>query len=91
VRRCKLYILEKGTGDFVPPPVYDQALEPRLARWLLQTHDCIDDDAMPLTQEFLGQMLGVRRTSMTIAVRLLQGRHMIRYRRGSAGARRDRL
>jgi CRP-like cAMP-binding protein len=58
------------------------ALEPRLARWLLQTHDCIDDDAIPLTQEFLAQMLGVRRTTVTIAARLLQGSHMIRYRRG---------
>src|SRR5262249_49596290 len=31
-------------------------LEARLARWLLQTQDCCDSDALPLTQEFLGQM-----------------------------------
>src|SRR5262249_57360751 len=43
------------------------ALEARLCRWLLQTHDCVDADAIPLTQEFLGQMLGVRRTTVTIA------------------------
>src|SRR5215467_7051886 len=42
------------------------ALEARLCRWLLQTHDCVDGDAIPLTQEFLGQMLGVRRTTVTI-------------------------
>src|SRR5215813_4807636 len=48
------------------------ALEARLCRWLLQTHDCVDRDVIPLTQEFLGQMLGVRRTTVTIAARLLQ-------------------
>src|SRR5215471_7553271 len=58
------------------------ALEARLCRWLLQTHDCIDGDAIPLTQEFLGQMLGVRRTTVTIAARLLQSAGLLRYRRG---------
>ena len=58
------------------------ALESRLCRWLLQTHDCVDGDAIPLTQEFLAQMLGVRRTTVTIAARLLQSAGLIRYRRG---------
>jgi CRP-like cAMP-binding protein len=58
------------------------ALEARLCRWLLQTHDCIDGDTIPLTQEFLGQMLGVRRTTVTIAARLLQSAGLIHYRRG---------
>jgi CRP-like cAMP-binding protein len=58
------------------------AMEARLCRWLLQTHDCIDGNAIPLTQEFLGQMLGVRRTTVTIAARLLQSAGLIRYRRG---------
>jgi len=58
------------------------ALEARLCRWLLQTHDCVESNAVPLTQEFLGQMLGVRRTTVTIAARLLQSAGMIRYRRG---------
>lgn len=57
-------------------------LEARLCRWLLQSHDCVDGNAIPLTQEFLGQMLGVRRTSVTIAARLLQSAGMIRYHRG---------
>jgi len=57
-------------------------MEARLCRWLLQTHDCIDGDMIPLTQEFLGQMLGVRRTTVTIAARLLQTAGLIRYRRG---------
>jgi len=58
------------------------SLEARLCRWLLQTHDCVDGDVVPLTQEFLGQMLGVRRTTVTIAARLLQATGMINYRRG---------
>jgi CRP-like cAMP-binding protein len=58
------------------------ALEARLCRWLLQTHDCNDGNVILLTQEFLGQMLGVRRTTVTIAARLLQGAGLIRYRRG---------
>jgi len=57
-------------------------LEPRLCRWLLQTHDCVDGDMIPLTQESLAQMLGVRRTTVTITARLLQSAGMIRYRRG---------
>jgi len=58
------------------------AMEARLCRWLLQTQDCIDGNTMPLTQEFLGQMLGVRRTTVTIAARLLQSAGLIRYCRG---------
>jgi CRP-like cAMP-binding protein len=58
------------------------ALEARLCRWLLQTHDCTDGNVIALTQEFLGQMLGVRRTTVTIAARLLQSAGHIRYRRG---------
>ena len=57
-------------------------LEQRLCTRLLQAQDCCDDDNVPLTQESLGQMLGVRRTSVTIEARLLQQQGMISYRRG---------
>ena len=57
-------------------------LEARLCRWLLQTHDCTDSDIIPLTQEFLCQMLGVRRSTVTLVARLLQTAGLIRYRRG---------
>jgi hypothetical protein len=57
-------------------------MEARLCRWLLQTRDCVDGNAIPRTQEFLGQMLGVRRTTVTLAARLLQSAGIIRYRRG---------
>jgi CRP-like cAMP-binding protein len=53
----------------------------KLCRWLLQTHDCIEGNAIPLTQEFLAQMLGVRRITVTIAAQLLQSAGLIRYRR----------
>ena len=43
---------------------------------------CFDGDAMPLTQELLGQMLGVRRTTVTIAAQLMQSAGLISYLRG---------
>jgi CRP-like cAMP-binding protein len=57
-------------------------MEARLGRWLLQAHDCMDGNAIPLTQEFLAQMLGVRRTTVTLAAQLLQSEGLIQYRRG---------
>jgi CRP-like cAMP-binding protein len=56
--------------------------EARLCRWLLSCSDRVNSDTIPLTQEFLGQMLGVRRTTVTIVARMLQAAGMIRYRRG---------
>lgn len=57
-------------------------LAQRLCRWLLHSQDCCDGDSLPLTQEFLGEMLGVRRTSVTHAERQLQDAGIISYRRG---------
>jgi CRP-like cAMP-binding protein len=57
-------------------------LEERLSRWLLQTRDLVRSDTLPLTQEFLSQMLGVQRSSVTLVARKLQDAGLIRYRRG---------
>ena len=57
-------------------------VEQRFCRWLLQTWDRSDNDTISLTQEFLGEMLGVRRTSVTEIAAKLQANGFIRYRRG---------
>ena len=54
----------------------------RCSRWLLMTHDRVGSDEFPLTQEFLSQMLGVRRPSVTVVVGVLQQAGLIRYHRG---------
>ncbi len=55
----------------------------RLARWILMTQDRVLSDRLPLTQEFLGQMLGTRRASVTVAAGALQKAGLIAYARGS--------
>lgn len=55
----------------------------RLARWLLMVHDRIDGDDLPLTHEFLGIMLGVRRSGVTDQIHLLEGVHAIKATRGN--------
>ncbi len=57
-------------------------IEQRLARWLLSVHDCVQVDEIPITQEFIANMLGVRRSGVTIAASSLQKSGMITYRRG---------
>jgi CRP-like cAMP-binding protein len=57
-------------------------LDERLCRWLLQTRDLLGSNTLPLTQEFLAQMLGVHRTSVTLIARKLQESGLIEYRRG---------
>jgi CRP-like cAMP-binding protein len=47
-------------------------LKQRLARWLLMMRDRTDDDALPITQDLLAEMLGVQRPSITIAARGLE-------------------
>jgi CRP-like cAMP-binding protein len=57
-------------------------IEARFARWLLQTSVITDSDIITLTQEFLSEMLGVRRTSVTEVASKLQSAGIISYSRG---------
>jgi CRP-like cAMP-binding protein len=57
-------------------------LEERLARWLLLVCDRVGSKELPLTQEFMSQMLGVRRSGVTEAANTLQKAGLIRYTRG---------
>ena len=56
--------------------------EQRCARWLLQTHDRVGKDEINLTQEFLAQMLGVRRATVSEVAAGLQEKGFIEYSRG---------
>lgn len=58
------------------------SVEARFCRWLLSCHDRIDSDTVSLTQEFLADMLGVQRTTVTAVAGALQAKGLIRYRRG---------
>ena len=58
-------------------------IEARCARWLLLTRDRVDDDTFPLRQEFLAQMLGVTRPTVSVAAGMLQKAGAIRYVRGN--------
>jgi CRP-like cAMP-binding protein len=57
-------------------------VEARLCRCILQSSDHIDSDEVNLTQEFLAEMLGVRRTTVTLVAQSLQKDGLIRYKRG---------
>ncbi|MEH2184505.1 Crp/Fnr family transcriptional regulator [Nostoc sp.] len=54
----------------------------RLARWLLTVSDRLQSEDFLLTQEFIAQMLGVRRSGVTVAANTLSKTRMIRYQRG---------
>jgi CRP-like cAMP-binding protein len=57
-------------------------IEARFCRWLLQSADRAASDTVPLTQEFLAEMLGVRRTSVTEVASKVQNAGVITYSRG---------
>jgi CRP-like cAMP-binding protein len=58
------------------------SVEQRAARWLLMTHDRVAGDGFELTQEFLAQMLGANRTTVTAVGQSLQDDGLITYSRG---------
>jgi CRP-like cAMP-binding protein len=54
----------------------------RLSRWLLRARDLSGSDTLSFTQEYLAEMLGVRRTSVTVVAHTLQAAGLIKYSRG---------
>ncbi len=58
------------------------SVQERFARWLLMAHDRAGTDSFRLTQEFLADLLGIHRPSVTIVARTLQGAGLISYSRG---------
>jgi CRP-like cAMP-binding protein len=56
--------------------------EERLSRWLLMSQDRVGSDSFMITQEFLGQMLGARRSTVSVSAGILQRAGLIRYTRG---------
>jgi CRP-like cAMP-binding protein len=57
-------------------------VQARLCRWLLRARDLSGSDTLNFTQEFLAEMLGVRRTSVTVDAHALQNAGFIKYSRG---------
>jgi CRP-like cAMP-binding protein len=85
--RAMLVQLQRGGACNALHPV-----QTRMARWLLQIRDRVDDDVLPLTQEALSQILGVRRTTVTLLMRNLRASGAIKSeRRGQIEIDRTRL
>jgi CRP-like cAMP-binding protein len=58
-------------------------VEARMCKWLLRMRDLAESDDLTITQEFLAQMIGVRRTSVSVVAGTLQKAGLIKYRRGN--------
>jgi len=58
-------------------------VEARCCRWILSLHDRADGDTLPLTHEFLAEMLGVQRSTVSVVTRMLQTAGLIQQGRGS--------
>lgn len=58
------------------------SLDQRLCRWILMTHNRVQRDEFPITQEFIGQMLGVRRPTVSTTANILMQAGLVSYSRG---------
>lgn len=76
-----LYVMTKLASRSTPCTRF-HGVEARLARWLLTIDDRTHADHFNLTQQYLADILGVRRSAVTLAARALQADGLIRYSRG---------
>ncbi len=90
LRRRALYgLVQRGTQAMINQISqstvcnHRHSVKKRLCRWLLMSHDRVGIDEFPLTHEFLAQMLGVCRPTVTAAAGSLQTAGLIRYHRGT--------
>jgi len=78
--RYALVLIQRGAQNGAC--IQHHTIEERMCRWLLETAHRKRQDTFSLTQEFLSDMLGVRRQSVNLTARILQSANLIKYRRG---------
>jgi CRP-like cAMP-binding protein len=80
LQRYALVLIERGAQNAACNQHH--TVEERMSRWLLETADRAGRGEFKITQEFLAEMLGVRRQTVNLTARLLQQAGLIAYRRG---------
>jgi len=78
--RYALVLIQRGAQNGAC--IQHHTIEERMCRWLLETAYRKGADNFGLTQEFLADMLGVRRQSVNLTARILQSANLIKYSRG---------
>ena len=78
--RYAMVLIQRGAQNGAC--IQHHTIEERMCRWLLETAHRKGEDNFGLTQEFLSDMLGVRRQSVNLTARILQQANLIKYRRG---------
>jgi CRP-like cAMP-binding protein len=78
--RYALVLIQRGAQNGAC--IQHHTIEERMCRWLLETAHRKGEDNFGLTQEFLADMLGVRRQSVNLTARILQRASLIKYHRG---------
>ncbi|HZK81807.1 MAG TPA: Crp/Fnr family transcriptional regulator [Humisphaera sp.] len=78
--RYALVLIQRGAQNGAC--IQHHTIEERMCRWLLETAYRKGEDHFGLTQEFLADMLGVRRQSVNLTARVLQRANLIKYHRG---------
>ncbi len=78
--RYAMVLIQRGAQNGAC--IQHHTIEERMCRWLLETAHRQGSDSFAITQEFLSDMLGVRRQSVNLTARVLQQVNLIKYHRG---------